>query len=230
MQPPRFRDKRQEETAVLRIQAIPNGVPVPEFAWHRRVNWQTAPRAIFMGRLAPEKGLDTLVNAWPVIRATYPNAQLILKGEGPLRPMLEERVKALGMTLGPGQAVDMPGSTADPIEALRGADLFVLPSREEGMSIALLEAMALGIPLVASSIHGNRQLVGDFKHGRLVPPDDPQALARVISDQWENFDRAFHMSRAARSRVEQEFSIQRMARNHLALFEDILDQRRRAKN
>jgi glycosyltransferase involved in cell wall biosynthesis len=230
MRPPRFGDKRQEETTVLRIQAIPNGVPVPEFAWHRRANWQTAPRAIFMGRLAPEKGLDTLINAWPVIRATYPDAQLILKGEGPLRPMLEERVRALGMTLGPGQAVDMPGSTADPIEALRGADLFVLPSREEGMSIALLEAMALGIPLVASSIHGNRQLVGDFKHGRLVPPDDPQALARVISDQWENFDRAFHMSRAARSRVEQEFSIQRMARNHLALFEDILDQRRRAKN
>jgi glycosyltransferase involved in cell wall biosynthesis len=229
MRPPRFGDERQEETTGLRIQAIPNGVPVPECAWHRRPNWRTAPRAIFLGRLAPEKGLDTLVDAWLVIRATYPEAQLILEGEGPLRPMLEERVRALGMTLGPGHAVDMPGSTADPIEALRGADLFVLPSREEGMSIALLEAMALGIPLVASSIHGNRQLIGDFKHGRLVPPDDPQALARVIIDQWENFDRAFHMSRAARSRVEQEFSIQRMARNHLVLFQDILDQRRRAK-
>ena len=93
------------------------------------------------------------------------------------------------------------------------------------MSIALLEAMALGIPLVASSIPGNRRLVSDFKHGRLAPPDDPEALARVIIDQWDNFDRAFHMSRAARSRVDQEFSIQRVARKHLALFEDILENR-----
>ena len=87
-----------------------------------------------------------------------------------MRPMLEESATALGMSLGPGQAVEMPGTTADPGQALRGADLFVLPSREEGMSIALLEAMALGIPLVASSIPGNRRVVGDFKHGRLAPP------------------------------------------------------------
>ena len=152
------------------------------------------------------------------MRATYPEARLILIGEGPLRPALEERVRALGLALGPGQAVEMPGAAADPTEALRDADLFVLPSREEGMSIALLEAMALGIPLVASSIPGNRRLVSDFKHGRLAPPDDPEGLARVIIDQWDNFDRAFHMSRAARSRVEQEFSIQHVARKHLELF------------
>jgi glycosyltransferase involved in cell wall biosynthesis len=89
------------------------------------------------------------------------------------------------------------------------------------MSIALLEAMALGIPLVASSIPGNRRIVGDFKHGRLAPPDDPEALARVIDEQWTDFDRAFHMSRAARSRVEQGFSIRRMAREHLRLFEQL---------
>ena len=86
------------------------------------------------------------------------------------------------------------------------------------MSIALLEAMALGIPLVASSIPGNRRIVSDFKHGRLAPPDDPEGLARVINEQWANFDRAFHMSRAARSRVEQEFSIRSVARKHLELF------------
>jgi glycosyltransferase involved in cell wall biosynthesis len=105
---------------------------------------------------------------------------------------------------------------------LRDCDLFVLPSREEGMSIALLEAMALGIPLVASSIPGNRRIVADFKHGRLAPPDDPQALARVVVEQWTNFDRAFHMSRAARSRVEQEFSIRIVARKHLELFAEFV--------
>ena len=94
------------------------------------------------------------------------------------------------------------------------------------MSIALLEAMALGVPLVASSIPGNRQIVGDFKHGRLSPPDNPEALARVIIHQWDNFDRAFHMGRSARSRIDQEFSIRIVARKHLALFEDILRNRK----
>jgi glycosyltransferase involved in cell wall biosynthesis len=209
--------------AALRIVAIPNGVPVPELAWQRRPDWTAAPRAIFVGRLAPEKGLDTLVDAWSRVRATHPKARLILIGEGPQRLALEERIKALGMAPGPGQAVEMPGAMADPSEALRQADLFVLPSREEGMSIALLEAMALGIPLIASSIPGNRRLVSDFKHGRLAPPDDPEGLARVVIDQWSNFDRAFHMSRTARNRVEQEFSIQSVACKHLELFQDIVE-------
>ena len=206
-----------------RILAIPNGVPFRTFAWQRRPDWQAAPRAVFVGRLAPEKGLDTLIDAWPLVRAKYLDAQLILIGEGPLRPVLEDGSGHSGMALGPGQAVEMPGAAADPSETLREADLFILPSREEGMSIALLEAMALGIPLVASSIPGNRRLVSDFKHGRLAPPTIPEDLARVIIDQWDNFDRAFHMSRAARSRVDQEFSIQHVAREHLALFEDILE-------
>ena len=205
-----------------RIVSIPNGVPVPPTPWQRRPDWRAAPRAVFVGRLAPEKGLDTLIDAWPSVRARYPDARLILIGEGPERAALEARVKALGLTLGPGQAVELPGASPDATAALRDADLFVLPSREEGMSIALLEAMALGIPLVASSIPGNRRLVSDFKHGRLAPPDDPEALARVIIEQWADFDRAFHMSRAARSRVEQEFSIQIVARKHLELFQEIV--------
>jgi glycosyltransferase involved in cell wall biosynthesis len=94
------------------------------------------------------------------------------------------------------------------------------------MSIALLEAMALGIPLVASSIPGNRRLVSDFEHGRLAPPDDPKALARVIVEQWNDFDRAVHMSLAARSRVEKEFSIQAMARQHLIFFREKLSSTR----
>jgi len=74
------------------------------------------------------------------------------------------------------------------------------------------------VPLVASSIPGNRRLISEFKHGRLTPPDDPAGLARVIAEQWTDFDRAVHMGRAARSRVEQEFAIRIVARKHLELF------------
>ncbi len=218
-----MRDPRRDDApAEPRIVSIPNGVPVPPTPWQRRPDWRAEPRAAFVGRLAPEKGLDTLIDAWPAVRTAHPAARLILIGEGPERPALEARARSLGLAVGPNQAVEMPGAAADATAALRDVDLFVLPSREEGMSIALLEAMALGIPLVASSIPGNRRIVGDFKHGRLAPPDDPQELARVINEQWAGFDRAFHMSRAARSRVEQEFSIRIVARKHLQLFSDLL--------
>jgi glycosyltransferase involved in cell wall biosynthesis len=215
--------------ALPRIVALPNGVPVPAIPWQRRPDWRAAPRAAFVGRLAAEKGLDRLIDAWPAVRAVHPEARLILIGEGPERSSLEARIGARGLTFGPGQPVEMPGSVPDATAALRDVDLFVLPSREEGMSIALLEAMALGVPIVASSIPGNRRLISDFKHGRLTPTDDPESLARVINDQWSNFDRAFHMSRAARSRVEQEFSIRIVARRHLELFQEVAGGRQMMK-
>ena len=90
------------------------------------------------------------------------------------------------------------------------------------MSIALLEAMALGIPVLASSIPGNRRLIADMKQGRLAPPDDPEGLARAVLAQWADFDRAIHMARAARHKVAQEYSITAMARRHLDLFRNVV--------
>src|SRR5262249_13939735 len=129
--------------------------------------------------LAPEKGLDTLVIAWPRVRVHFPTAQLVLIGDGPERDVLKRLAGTVGLTVGPTQPIDLPGSVPETIGVLRNADLFVLPSREEGMSIALLEAMALGMPIVATSIVGNQRLVDDFENGRLVPPDDPVRLASV---------------------------------------------------
>lgn len=205
-----------------RIRDLANGVPVPGQPWQRREGWRHSPRALFVGRLAPEKGLDTLIDAWRLVRREHPAATLSLVGEGAERPALEARIARLGLS----DAVHLPGAAQDVEPWLRQADLFVLPSREEGMSIALLEAMALGLPVVATAIPGNRRLVGDFKHGRLAPPDDPPALAGVILDQWAQFDRAHHLSRAARSLVSQQYSIASMARQHLALFERLVEQRR----
>lgn len=202
----------------LKIVSIPNGVPVPEAPWQRRPGWRETPQAVYLGRLAPEKGVDLLVGCWPRVLEAIPSARLTLWGDGPERAALEAEVKRLGL----GEAVSMPGATSEPIQALREADLFVLPSREEGMSIALLEAMGLGVPLVASSIPGNRKLVADFKQGRLFPSGDEAGLARTILEQWSDYDRAFHMARAARSLVEQKYSIRSVARKHVKLFEGLL--------
>lgn len=98
------------------------------------------------------------------------------------------------------------------------------------MSIALLEAMAVGIPIVATAIPGNRRLIEHLTHGRLAPPRDPLALAGAILDQWADFDRAAATARAARERVVREFSIERMARDHLAFFRRLLARGRTETN
>jgi glycosyltransferase involved in cell wall biosynthesis len=197
------------------IVALPNGVPVPDTAWQPRPEWQTAPRAVFVGRLAREKGLDLLINAWPEVRARHAEARLTLIGDGPERTALAAQIARLGLTT----SVDLPGASTDPAGPLRAADLFVLPSREEGMSVALLEAMALGVPVVASNIPGNRGLMVDGVHGRLA---DPAGLARAILDQWADLDRAVLMAGAARRRVVDEYSIAAVAARHMELFRTLV--------
>jgi glycosyltransferase involved in cell wall biosynthesis len=201
-----------------RIFDLPNGVPVPTDPWRPRPRSAESPKAVYVGRLAPEKGLDTLVESWPKVLARYPAATLDLVGEGPEHSALG----ALAGRLGLGQWVRLAGSVPDPMPLLRAADLFVLPSREEGMSIALLEAMALGIPVVATAIPGNMGLVSHGEHGRLAPPDDPHQLAHAIVEEWRDPKRAIAMALRARARVEAEFSIGAVARKHLRLFERLI--------
>ena len=121
MRPLRWASGLQQTSTQPRIEPIPNGVPIPAIPWQRRSGWRAAPRAMFVGRLASEKGLDTLIDAWPLVLSRYSQAQLTLVGEGPLRLMLEERAKRLGMTLGPGQTIELPGATTNPTETLREA-------------------------------------------------------------------------------------------------------------
>jgi glycosyltransferase involved in cell wall biosynthesis len=108
---------------------------------------------------------------------------------------------------------------------VESSEIFVLPSREEGMSIALLEAMALGIPTVASAIPGNLALMTNGVHGRLAPPDNPPALARAILDHRAD-PGACAMAEAARRRVIEHYSIAAVARRHLELFDRLVAERR----
>jgi glycosyltransferase involved in cell wall biosynthesis len=208
--------------APARVVYIANGVRVPRedepaerTRWRRRLGLEPDARtAVFVGRISPEKGVADLTAAWPRVAATAADAQLILVGGGPAADEL--RAATAG-----DRSILWVGPIQEPQRYLRAADLFVLPSHEEGMSVALLEAMALALPIVASDIPGNRLLVEHGRHGLLVAVGDPERLAGAVLQQWRDPERAAAMAQAARRRVQQEFSIERMAERHLELFESL---------
>lgn len=170
--------------------------------------------ALFTGRLHEGKGLLPLIDAWRPVTERWPEAVLWLVGEGPQGDELRAQVKALGLEAN----VALPGAFDDVEPVLAAADVFVLPSREEGMSVALLEAMAAGLPCVASDIPGNRPLIEAPREGWLVPLDDAQAWVDAVGQAWEAPDDARGRGLAARQRVIEEFSLELMVEEHLALF------------
>lgn len=170
-----------------------------------------APLVVYTGRLHEQKGLLDLVNAWERFAAREPNGRLWMIGEGPQREPLYDAIVDLGLH----HQAYLPGAFDDVTEVLEAADVFVLPSYEEGMSLALLEAMAAGVPVVATDIPGNRQLVTHEVHGLLVPPRDPTALLAAIERLLADTVLAERLAASARARVEREFSLTVMAQRHL---------------
>lgn len=132
-----------------------------------------------IGRLAPQKGVEDLLEAVPMVIGGLPGRRvhLWLPGDGPLRGWLEQ----LAQNLGIGDRVRFPGFRADVGSLLAASDIVVLPSLREGLSIALLEAMAAGKPIVATTIGSNREVTGEGEAALLVPPGAADALARSIA-------------------------------------------------
>lgn len=216
-----------------RIHFIPNGVPVPpprDPAAREEVrSWLArsqpglyvhpgAKLAVYTGRLHASKGLTHLVEAWHTVVRQDPTARLWLVGEGPERPQLVRLIRELELN---GNVV-LAGAFDQVDDLLAAADLFVLPSLEEGMSLALLEAMAAGLPLVATDIAGNRLLIDSEQQGLLVPTAAPEALARGIRRVLESPEQAASWGAAARARVECEFSLERCLARHWELFESLI--------
>lgn len=146
-----------------------------------RLGWAAGERiALWVGNMVPVKGVPTLLDAFAKVRAAGTAERLMLVGDGPLRSEFAERVTALGL----GDAVTFSGrlTQGDVALAMGAADVFVLPSLNEGLSVALLEAMACGTPCVASAVGGVPEVLDDPACGRLVPPSDATALAAGIEE------------------------------------------------
>jgi glycosyltransferase involved in cell wall biosynthesis len=167
--------------------------------------------ALFTGRLTRKKGLFELVSAWQSVAERIPKSQLWLVGEGPDRDQLFATIQDLDLV---GKVV-MPGTFDDVLDFLAAADVFTLPSYTEGLSLSLLEAMAQRLPVIASDIVGNRQLIVDGTHGRLIPVQEVASLAAAIYEAFANDNQ--QQVDAAESRVATQFSLADMAQAHLNL-------------
>lgn len=150
-----------------------------------------------LGRLVPEKGFDTLLEAVPILRRYHPDLRVFVAGTGPEGLPLVRRSQRLGIDA----AVTFSGDREDPGAVLAALDVFVLPSRIEGAPRALLEALASGRPVVATRVPGVTDLVEDGVHALLVPPERPALLADAIDRLLADPDLARRLAAAGRSLV-----------------------------
>lgn len=170
---------------------------------------------VYTGRLDRNKGLRELVQAWSKIALQWPLARLWIVGEGPLRDELWELISDYDLRY----RVCLPGAFDEVSDVLAAADLFVFPSYEEGLSLSLLEALAMGLPVVASDIPGNRLAAGE--NACYVPPREVSALATAMSRLLENSEERRHLGQGGRVRVTAEFGLTPMAEQHReALFSE----------
>ncbi|HET7563616.1 MAG TPA: glycosyltransferase [Gemmatimonadaceae bacterium] len=152
-----------------------------------------APVAVCVARFDAVKGVDVLVDAWARVAAELPDAMLLLVGDGPQREALEQQVAGTSWM----HSVRFAGYRSDVEIALWASDVAVVPSRYDGLSLAALEAMAAGLPVVASRIGGIPEIVRDEMTGVLVPPETPDALACALIALLGDADRRRHLGVAA---------------------------------
>jgi sugar transferase (PEP-CTERM/EpsH1 system associated) len=170
-----------------------------------------------VARLAAIKDQGTLIDAFARFRAGRPDAHLTFVGDGAERASLGERAARLGLD----GAVTFAGERREIAPLLAAFDIFALSSLSEGISLTLLEAASAGLPIVATHVGGNREIVVHGETGLLVPPADPGALAEALAAVAGSPGRAA-MGAAGRARVEQRFSVGRMARDYSELYDEVL--------
>jgi glycosyltransferase involved in cell wall biosynthesis len=194
------------------VRTIYNGVPdVPVDPFPRRAN---GPVIGAVGRLSPEKGYDVAIRALPNLAG----ATLVLVGDGSERPRLE----ALAVELGVSDRVELVGWSDEPRRYLPGFDTFVLPSRQEGFPLAVVEAMLAGLPVVAADVGSVSEAVLEAETGFLVPPEDAAALTDRLRDVLSNPALARKLGENGRERARANFTAEGMARSFEELYREIL--------
>ena len=161
---------------------------------------------------------QAFVRALQLEPAQKKTLRLIMVGDGPLRTQAQSLLQAAGVS----ELCWLPGTRNDVADVLRGLDCFVLPSLAEGVSNTILEAMATGLPVIATNVGGNRELVQPGITGELVAPSDPMRLAQQILAYAHQREQSTRAGRAGRALVERTFSLDAMVERYLAIYEQQL--------
>jgi glycosyltransferase involved in cell wall biosynthesis len=207
-----------EGVAQRKITAIWNGIDVAKFAY---LGPQPGAPVVMVGRLSSEKDVATLLRAAARIVPFEPRFQLAIAGDGECLPDLRHQAAALGL----GTRVQFLGEVRDVPSLLARSSMLVLPSLTEGISLTLLEAMARGLPVVATRVGGNPEVVIDGETGYLVPPLDPASLAERMLELLRQPDLAAAMGRRGRARVVAHFQVSKMVARYESLYHDTLRSR-----
>ncbi len=201
----------EQGVAKERVRTIHNGIDLTRFAFQGPCD--DGP-IVTVARLSPEKDVANLLRAAARVVAGDPQARFEIAGDGPCRAELVQLATELSLT----DRVIFHGEVRDIPALLARARLFVLPSQTEGISLTLLEAMARGLPVVATRVGGTPEVVEAGVTGMLVPARDPEALAQAILALLADRERGRQMGRAGRTRVENYFDIRTMTNRYEALY------------
>jgi len=216
------RELEQEGVSRCKRRLIPNAVDVSRFSPPERAEKEMVRRrlgvsgglvAVFIGRLSREKRVDCLINTWKTLRNTHPLAVLLVVGDGPQASQLKTAA---------GEGVIFYGAVDDVSPFLQAADLFILPSVAEGLSIALLEAMASGVPAVVTRLAGALDLVEHRKNGWLIPADDDTALLEAAITLFDDPRLRQTLGENARRCVVARYSLDAVADQMYRLYQNLI--------
>ena len=200
-----------------RIRVVHNGIAPIEPAATPPANG-AGPRICATSGLRPGKGLDTLLEAMIEVVDAVPDVCLALAGDGPERQYLE----AVATCNGVGDAVEWLGNLDDVSPLLASSDVFVNPSWSESFPYSVLEAMAVGAPVVATDVGGVSEAISDQVTGVLVPPHDREALAGELIGMLEAADHARELGRRAQERQRTVFTLDRMVAGAVSVYDEVL--------
>jgi glycosyltransferase involved in cell wall biosynthesis len=219
------------------ITVIRNGLDLNRFgphgadgSLHRELGFpERAPLVGMLARLEHKKGFEDFLDAAARVAASREDVRFLVIGDNGLANRREYRrqLEARAARLGLGRRVVFMGFRMDVPYLLSQLSVSVLPSLSEGLSNTLLESMAAGVPVVATRVGGNPELVEDGATGWLVPPGDPAAVARAVHSLIEDADLAASFGRRARERVAEQFSLARMVGETETFYERVLEEARR---
>jgi glycosyltransferase involved in cell wall biosynthesis len=214
--------RQQDPLSRGKIGRIWNGIDLTRFAWSGP---RPEPVAISVARLSPEKDFSTLLRAVALAVPHVPGLRLKIVGDGVERPALDRLTRDLNIH----GHVQFLGERNDVPQLLRQAGLFVSSSRTEGVSLTLLEAMAVGLPVLATRVGGNPEVVDDGVTGRLVPPQDHRALSAALVALCRDSELRSTMGALARTRVAELFDVRRIVEEYEDVYRTLGERRASAR-